>query len=374
MSQRNSQPEDQSCLPTMPKKSVESTSPQLSPCSPVPLILSTGFISSATGIEYLKAHWCRRPGWRQGTSETGSGSRRSNSSVHDRSRGSSDQLMRTEERLKEAEDKVKSLQIKLHILKKGVAQQPKEREYTIPPPRYMRESHEPNMRGLLREPAARRSRNRRSRHRQGSKSIHIARYNDGSQDRRAFYYEITGQQQPDRPAGPTVRPRRSHARGPVELDRASDRVRGMMRLPLFQSPSSRTSGRVGNRQLSQGSNEDGRPHGTRNVSATRSDHENRLIHANNRAETYSASVPSDVDLDITISYADSSEETQNRDDPCVTSLEPLNEYVLANEDDHLANDDSESACAASLGPLTEYVLANEEDYLAKDHSDCEDDL
>lgn len=82
------------------------------------------------------------------------------------------------------------------------------------------------------------------------------------------------------------------------------------------------------------------------MSTTRGDHENQLIHANNRAETYSASVPSDVDLGITISYADSSEETQNRDDPCATSLEPL----------------------------TEYALANEEDYLAKDHSDCEDDL
>ena len=232
-------------------------------------------------------------------------------------------------------------------------------------------SHESNMRGVLREPAARRSRNRRFRHRQSSK---FARYNDRPRDRNAFYYEIIDQQQPYRPAGPIVRSRRSHARGSVELDRASDRVRGMMPLPLFQSPSSRTSGRVENRQLSQRSNEDGRPHGTRNVSATRSDHENRLIHANNRAETYSASVPSDVDLDIKISYADSSEETQNRDDPCATSLEPLTEYVLANEDDHLANDNSESACATSLGPLTEYVLANEEDYLAKDHSDCEDDL
>lgn len=250
MSQPNSQPED----PIMVTHHAEKKRRVYKP--PV-LTLLPGIPDSEYRVHFVshrdrvwKPHWCRRPGWRQGTSETGSGSRRSSSSIHDRSRGPSDQLMRTEERLKEAEDEVKSLQLKLHILKKGVAQQPKEREYTIPPPRYMRGSHEPNMRGVIREPAARRSRNRRSRHRQGSNSIHIARYNDGPQGRCAFYYEITGQQQPYRPAGPIVRPRRSHARGLVELDRASDRVRGMMPLPLFQSPYSRTSSRVGNRQLS----------------------------------------------------------------------------------------------------------------------------
>ena len=146
-----------------------------------------------------------------------------------------------------------------------------------------------------------------------------------------------------------------------------------MMLPLFQSPSSRTSLPVRSRQNLQGSNEDGKRHGTGDVSAT-SDGKTEFNDADNKAETQSASIASDVDLDIRISYEDSSEETQTRNDPCATPLEPLAEYVLANEEDYLADDDSESPCATSLEPPDEYVLANEEDYLVKAHSDCEDEV
>ena len=312
-----------------------------------------------------KSYWDRKPRSHQGTSEPGSGSRGSDSGIDDSFSDPSDDLKTTEEHPEEAEDEVMSLQPGPTDLKKWAVQQPKERECTIYPSYHMRRSHKLDVRGVPRDSAARRSGNRRSRHHQSSTFIHPGRY--------ATYYEKSGQAQEPRPAGPTAGPRPSHASSRVQHARAYDRVQEMRPLPLFQSPSSRTSLPVENRQLSQASNEDGKPHGTHDVSAT-SDGKSGFNDSDNRAETQSASVPSGVDLDIRISYKDSSEGTQTRDDPYATSSEPLTDYVLANEEDYLARDGSESPCANSLEPLAEYVLASEDDNLAKDHSDCEDDV
>ena len=281
--------------------------------------------------------------------------------------------MRSEERRKEAEEKAVSRGVRLAIFKEFAAQLAKERECSIPPPRYMRGSHELNMRGVPRDRAARRSGNRRSRHRHHSRCIHIERYNTLRRGRPALYTERSGLPQAPKPARPTAVPTPSHTSSRVQRDQNYDRVRALTPLPLFQSPSSRSSLPVRSRQLSEGSNEDGKLHGTGDVSAT-SDGESGFNDADNKAETQSASVPSDVDLDIRISYEDLSEETQTRNDHCATSFEPLTDYVLANEEDYLADDDSESPCATPLEPPAEYVLANEEDYLAKDHSDCEDEV
>ena len=82
-----------------------------------------------------------------------------------------------------------------------------------------------------------------------------------------------------------------------------------------------------------------------------------------------------MDLDITLSYADSPKETQTMDDARATSSEePMTGYALANEEDYFAHDVCESLSAMSLETPAEYVLANEKDHLAKHHSECEDDL
>ena len=125
------------------------------------------------------------------------------------------------------------------------------------------------------------------------------------------------------------------------------------------------------RRLSQHNNGHGRPHENFDPSGFE-DKWRRYNAWDNRTETQPASVPSDAALDIKISYQDSSEETQTKDEAYGTSMEPLTGYALANEEEYRVKDDDESPDATSSEPLTGYVLANEEDYLAKEQSDCED--
>ena len=255
--------------------------------------------------------------------------------------------MRSEKRLEEAEAEVKRLRKQVSILEKRVAQQQEETERTVPPLLPMRGSGEPDMRGVFRKHAVHRSRRCHCR-----RSIYTTRHKSQRRDRPAFHDEGVGRIQEARPVGPIAVPTSSDANGPVAVDEARDRLEAMLPLPLFQSPSSRASLPVRNRQFPQGNNEDGRLPGIRDVSET-SDGDSRSNDASNRAATHSASVPSDVDLDIEISYEDSPKEMQTRDDPCATSLKPPTDYVLANEDDYLAKDPSESHCATSLEPPAE---------------------
>lgn len=121
-----------------------------------------------------------------------------------------------------------------------------------------------------------------------------------------------------------MNPKPSHASSQGQPIQACDRLEAMRPLPLLQS---RASLPVESRRFSQSNNEDGQSNGTRDVSAT-----------------------------------------------CAISSEPLTDYVLANEDDYLPKDDSESPDATSSEPWTDYVLANENDYIARDHSDYEVDM
>ena len=309
-------------------------------------------------------HWNTKPRPNEGgSSEAGSEPRSSSPGMNDSSSGPSDGMMRTEERLKEAEGAAKSLRLPTSILEKSSVPQQKERECTIPPPRPMRCGHELDMR------AARRSRHRRSRHRQISRSVHTERYNTPRDDRVAY----SNERFPEAHAARTFWLRPPHARGTVQLDQVRDGVRPIRALLFFESPSPEFLLSLRRRQLAPCNDECKESFCPGHVAAT-SDGESRSNDANNQAETQSASVPSDADLDIRISYEDSSEETQTGHDPRGTSLEPPTECVLANEDDYLANDDREGPRATPSEPLSEYVLANEDDYLAENHSDCEDDV
>ena len=111
----------------------------------------------------------------------------------------------------------------------------------------------------------------------------------------------------------------------------------------------RHSPRLRYRQLSLGTIKHRKAHRSRDVSATSSDYETPLVLPDILTETYSASVPSDMDLDIKISYASSPKETQAMDDARAASLEePMTDYALANEEDYFAHDVCESLCAMSL--------------------------
>ena len=295
----------------------------------------------------------------------------SHSGIRDRSRGSSDDVARADFSLREAEKQVIIFRAHLNYLRRRRAQA---QEGTTPPrgSRSRRGTDEDDMRPWIRHSEAQRSGYRRSIHRLISRSTHTERYNYPRQDTPAFDYEGFGQVQEAGSARLTAGPRPSHASSQVQPEQSCDGIESMRPLPLFQSPSSRTPPRVRDPQLSQGSNGNGKPQDTINASSN-SDGKSRLNDANNQAKTLSASIPSDVELDIRMSYEDSSQETQARDDSCGTPSEPPTEYVLANEEDYPAEEHSESPCPTSPEPVADYVLANEEDYLANDDSDREDD-
>ena len=242
-------------------------------------------------------------------------------------------MMRIKELLKDGKDEVKYPRPQLSKSGEGPVEGSKVKESATSPSRNTRGPSELNMRRALRDGAARHSRLRRSKHRQGSQSIYPERYYYRPPDRPATVYESAGLQPP--PLGTFI--------------------------PVKHRPSP------------QGSIKDGRPHCTCCVSMT-SDRESRPDHPSNQAETHSISVPSDVKLDIRIAHEDSSEKPHTMEDPCATSLQPPSDYVLANEEDYLAKDDSEGYSTSASEPLAGYALANEEDYLAKDNSNCEDDV
>ena len=174
-------------------------------------------------------------------------------------------------------------------------------------------------------------------------------------------------------------PELKRLRGRVPRKRAqlSGQALAMFPLPLFHSASMRHSPRFRYRQLSQGTIKHRKARSTGKISATKSesDLETRLVLPEYQAYTYPVSVPSDADLDMKISYAYSTQETQNGDYQCVASSEELmTGYALANEEDYFANDGYECPGPTFLEPPAENGLANEEDCMAMDDSDCEDEF
>ena len=264
---------------------------------------------------------------RRGTSEAVNGSRRYRSGTRVSSRGPRDRAMRTDEQSpKKDADKVKEKPLGSFRLNVGdlPVQGPNEYEAACPP----------NLRGqddLDRE--ALRSQNRSSRHPReditnwyDDSDIHwIRRYNRVLAPRPYFIDDPVSQNHPARRARRAAHARRQVQRG---LDWEWDGQKASP-LPLFQSPSSRTSLPVRSRRLSQHNNGHGRPHENFDPSGFE-DKWRRYNAWDNRTETQPASVPSDAELDIKISYQDSSEDTQTKDDAHGTALEPLMGYAIAN--------------------------------------------
>ena len=195
-----------------------------------------------------------------------------------------------------------------------------------------------------------------------------ARHRDIAKDRHSRH-------RPDTKVIRTPSPQRPRGRAPRKRAQLSGQALAMFPLPLFHSASMRHSPRFRYRQLSRPIKKDRRSRSTRNVSTTFNDLETRLVLPEFQANTYPASVPPDMDLDTILSYAYSTQGTQNGDYQCVAfSEELMTGYALANEEDYFANDGYECPGPTSLEPPAENGLGKEEEYMAMDNSDCEDEF
>ena len=125
-----------------------------------------------------------------------------------------------------------------------------------------------------------------------------------------------------------------------QIQRVFDRGEETSPFPGHQLPSLHTSLPVRSRQVPVGNDLSGNSYRPSSMSGT-NDGATQSEHTDNRNGTRSAYISGDAELDISITCESQSEESHSKQSREQNALEPVHDYVLANEEDYLVGDASD---------------------------------